>query len=113
MRRSGQAPPRSGKRYSAGELSVDADRHEVRFAGAVLRLKPREFDLLLLFVRNEGRVFTRDQLIESIWGFDYEGDPRTVDVHIRRLRRALGERASAPGYLQTVHGVGYKFSAPD
>jgi len=90
---------------------LDAQRREVTVGGRPIRLKPREFDLLLLFVRNEGRVFTRDQLIESIWGFDYDGDPRTVDVHIRRLRRALGERASAPGYLQTVHGVGYKFSA--
>jgi len=112
MRRSGQAPPRSGKRYATGELSVDADRREVRLAGAALRLKPREFDLLWLFVRNEGRVFTRDQLIESIWGFDYDGDPRTVDVHVRRLRRALGDSASTPRYLHTVHGLGYKFVAP-
>jgi two-component system, OmpR family, response regulator RegX3 len=111
MRRTGQAPPRAGKRYVAGELSVDAERREAALAGAPLRLKPREFDLLWLFVRNEGRVFTRDQLIESIWGFDYEGDPRTVDVHVRRLRRALGDSVAAPRYLHTVHGLGYKFAA--
>ncbi|HZV80292.1 MAG TPA: response regulator transcription factor [Candidatus Binatus sp.] len=111
MRRSGQAPPERGQSFTAGAITLDAQRREVTVGGRPIRLKPREFDLLLLFVRNEGRVFTRDQLIESIWGFDYDGDPRTVDVHIRRLRRALGERASAPGYLQTVHGVGYKFSA--
>ena len=112
MRRSGQAPPRRGKRHVAGDLSVDADRREVLLAGKPLRLKPREFDLLWLLVRNEGHVFTRDQLIESIWGFDYEGDPRTVDVHVRRLRRALGDSAGAPHYLHTVHGLGYKFAAP-
>ena len=112
MRRTGQAPPHAGKRYVAGELSVDADRREVTLAGTPLRLKPREFDVLWLFVRNEGRVFTRDQLIESVWGFDYEGDPRTVDVHVRRLRRALGDSAAAPRYLHTVHGLGYKFTAP-
>ncbi|MBV8281113.1 MAG: response regulator transcription factor [Candidatus Eremiobacteraeota bacterium] len=110
MRRAGQTPPARGQSYSAGPVTVDAGRHEVEIAGRSVRLKPREFDLLLLFVRNEGRVFTRDQLIETIWGFDYDGDPRTVDVHVRRLRRALGESASAPGHLRTVHGVGYKFT---
>ncbi|HEV2907945.1 MAG TPA: response regulator transcription factor [Candidatus Eremiobacteraceae bacterium] len=112
MRRTGQAPPSPGQRYTAGAVSLDADRREVAIDGKPVKLKPREFDLLWLLVRNQGRVFTRDQIIETIWGFDYEGDPRTVDVHIRRLRRALGERASAPAHLQTVHGVGYKFSAP-
>ncbi|MBV8171625.1 MAG: response regulator transcription factor [Candidatus Eremiobacteraeota bacterium] len=112
MRRAGQAPPERGQTVTIGDVSIDAQRREVSVAGRQIKLKPREFDLLLMFVRNEGRVFTRDQLIESIWGFDYEGDPRTVDVHIRRLRRALGESASALGHLQTVHGVGYKFSAP-
>jgi len=112
MRRSGQAPPEAGKRCVAGDVSLDAERREVHVAGNPVRLKPREFDLLWLFARNEGRVFTRDQLIEAIWGFDYEGDPRTVDVHVRRLRRALGDSAAAPRYLYTVHGLGYKFIAP-
>jgi len=62
--------------------------------------------------RNEGHVFTRDQLIEAVWGFDYEGDPRTVDVHVRRIRRAIGDSATQPRYLHTVHGLGYKLSAP-
>ena len=112
MRRSGQAPPEAGKRCVAGELSIDAERRELLVAGVPVRLKPREFDLLWLFARNEGRVFTRDQLIETIWGFDYDGDPRTVDVHVRRLRRALGDNAAVPRYLHTVHGLGYKFVAP-
>jgi DNA-binding response OmpR family regulator len=112
MRRSGQSPPQRGRCCSIGELVVDAERREVTLAGAAIALKPREFDLLWLLARNEGRVFTRDQLIETIWGFDYEGDPRTVDVHVRRLRKALGDDAAAPRYLYTVHGLGYKLKAP-
>ena len=91
---------------------MDAERREVTLAGAPIMLKPREFDLLWLLACNEGRVFTRDQLIETIWGFDYEGDTRTVDVHVRRLRRALGDDAAAPRYLYTVHGLGYKLKSP-
>lgn len=112
MRRSGQAPPARGRRHSAGLMTLDEDRREVTVEGRSIVLKPREFDLLALFVRNEGRVFTRDQIIETLWGFDYDGDPRTVDVHVRRLRRALGEGAAQARYLHTVHGVGYKFAAP-
>ena len=111
MRRSGQGPPDIRQRRTIGELCMDAERREVTLAGAPVQLKPREFDLLWLLVRNEGRVFTRDQLIEALWGFDYDGDPRTIDVHVRRLRRALGE-SSTPRYLHTVHGLGYKFTAP-
>src|SRR6202022_3165425 len=95
-----------------GEINVDAERREATVAGKTIRLKPREFDLLWLFVRNEGRVFTRDQLIEAVWGFDWEGDPRTVDVHVRRIRRAIDDNAEQPKYLHTVHGLGYKFVAP-
>jgi DNA-binding response OmpR family regulator len=112
MRRSGQAPPPAGKRRLIGELAIDAERREVHLAGVPVTLKPREFDLLWLLVRNEGRVFTRDQLIEAVWGFDFEGDPRTVDVHVRRLRRALGDDAAKPRYLHTLHGLGYKLAAP-
>ena len=112
MRRSGIAPPPAGQRRTIGEVSVDAECREASVAGKPIRLKPREFDVLWLLVRNEGRVFTRDQLIESIWGYDFEGDPRTVDVHIRRIRKAIGDNALQPRYLHTVHGLGYKFVAP-
>lgn len=112
MRRSGVAPPPQAQRRTVGEISVDADRREVIARGKEVHLKPREFDLLWLFARNEGHVFTRDQLIEAIWGFDFEGDPRTVDVHVRRIRRALNDPATEPQYLHTVHGLGYKFTAP-
>ncbi len=112
MRRSGIAPPPPAQQRLVGDISVDADRREVVADGKTVHLKPREFDLLWLFARNEGHVFTRDQLIEAVWGFDFEGDPRTVDVHVRRIRRAIGDPANRPRYLHTVHGLGYKFTAP-
>lgn len=112
MRRSGSSMPAATQRRMVGAICVDADRREVTAAGKAVRLKPREFDLLWLFARNEGHVFTRDQLIEAVWGYDFEGDPRTVDVHVRRIRRAIGDPASQSQYLHTVHGLGYKFTAP-
>jgi DNA-binding response OmpR family regulator len=112
LRRSRVDPPTPAKVRTIGDVCVDADRREVLVAGRAVRLKPREFDLLWLFARHEGHVFTRDQLIEAVWGFDFEGDPRTVDVHVRRIRRALGDPAARPRYLHTVFGLGYKFTAP-
>ena len=112
MRRSGMAPPPAGRARTVGGIDIDADRREVNVDGKRVPLKPREFDLLWLLVCNEGRVFTRDQLIEAVWGFDYEGDPRTVDVHVRRIRKAIGDDAAAPRYIHTVHGLGYKLTAP-
>jgi len=111
MRRAGSPPPEATHRRSAGDISVDVDRREVSVGGRPVKLKPREFDLLWLFIRNEGRVFTRGQLIKAVWGFDWEGDPRTVDVHVRRIRRALDDNAEAPRYVHTIHGLGYKFAA--
>ena len=111
LRRSGAPAPPPSQRRLAGALAVDADKREVRLDGCIIDLKPREFDVLWLFVRNDGRVFTRDQLIETLWGYDFDGDPRTVDVHIRRIRRAIGDRADRPRYLHTIHGVGYKFTS--
>ena len=108
---SGAPEPPPLQRRVAGDIAVDADKREVTVRGKRIDLKPREFDVLWLFVRNDGRVFTREQLIETLWGFDFEGDPRTVDVHIRRIRRALGDRADRPRYLHTIHGVGYKFTS--
>jgi DNA-binding response OmpR family regulator len=111
LRRSGAPSSPPVQRRVAGDLAVDAEKREVSLGGRKINLKPREFDVLWLFVRNDGRVFTRDQLIESLWGFDFDGDPRTVDVHIRRIRRAIGDRANRPRYLHTIHGVGYKFTS--
>ncbi len=110
LRRAGSEPAQPAKRRTIGEICIDADRREVTVRGTPVHLKPREFDLLWLFARNEGRVFTRDQLIQAVWGFDFDGDPRTVDVHVRRIRRALGDPADESRYVHTIHGLGYKFS---
>ena len=112
LRRAGVAPMEAAARRVVGPIAIDAQRREVSIDGKPVRLKPREFDVLWLLACNEGRVFTRDQLIETVWGFDFDGDPRTVDVHIRRIRRALGDDARSPRYLHTIHGLGYKLSTP-
>ena len=81
----------------------------MRKNGQVVELKPKEFDLLRLMATNPGKVFTRDFLLEQLWGYDYLGDTRTVDVHMRRLRQKIEDDPSNPRQLKTVHGIGYKF----
>jgi DNA-binding response OmpR family regulator len=87
-----------------GEVEVDLDRHEIRLAGDVVALTTREFDLLAYLADNEGLVLSRRQLLDGVWGADWVGDDRTVDVHVRQLRKKLG--AALP--LSTVWGVGYR-----
>ena len=90
-------------------LSINLVKHEVRKNGELVELKPKEFDLLRLMATNPGKVFTRDYLLEQLWGYDYLGDTRTVDVHMRRLRQKIADDPSCPKQLKTVHGIGYKF----
>lgn len=97
---------------SFGDLTVNQDRREVRVAGAEVELSALEFDILSALASSPGRVFSRRQLLERVWGYDFYGDERVVDVHIRNLRRALGDDADAPRWIGTVRGVGYKFVAP-
>jgi two-component system alkaline phosphatase synthesis response regulator PhoP len=94
---------------SFDDLTINLVKHEVRLKGAEVDLKPKEFDLLKLLATNPGKVFTRDFLLEQLWGYDYLGDTRTVDVHMRRLRQKIEEDPATPRYLKTVHGIGYKF----
>ncbi|MDQ7826278.1 MAG: response regulator transcription factor [Candidatus Eremiobacteraeota bacterium] len=91
------------------DLTLNLVKHEVRLKGNEVDLKPKEFDLLKLLATNPGKVFTRDFLLEQLWGYDYLGDTRTVDVHMRRLRQKIEEDAANPRFLKTVHGIGYKF----
>jgi two-component system alkaline phosphatase synthesis response regulator PhoP len=91
------------------ELSINLIKHEVRVSSKEVDLKPKEFDLLKLLSTNPGKVFTREFLLEQLWGYDYLGDTRTVDVHMRRLRQKIEKDASSPEFLKTVHGIGYKF----
>jgi DNA-binding response OmpR family regulator len=90
-------------------LTIDLGRRAVTVADAAVDLTTLEFDLLAALARQPGRVFSRRQLIEAIWGWDYFGDERVVDVHIRNLRKALGDDAGEPRFIGTVRGVGYKF----
>jgi two-component system OmpR family response regulator len=98
------------KLLRAGNLVIDLNRHEVTLQGSPLALKPKEFELLAFLVKNKGRAFSREQLLEEIWGYDYEGDTtRTVDVHIRWLREKIEPNPSHPVHLLTIRGIGYRF----
>ena len=97
------------RQLSAGDLTVDLDRREVRRRSEEITLPARLFDLLVYFMRNRGNVLTRDQLLEKVWGYDYEGDTRTIDVHIRWLRERIEDDPANPQLIQTVRGVGYRF----
>jgi two-component system OmpR family response regulator len=92
-----------------GELVIDFARHQVSRANSIIELSPKEFDLLAFLVKNREQVFSRDQLLEKVWGYDYAGDTRTVDVHIRWLRQKIESDPANPRHLLTVRGIGYKF----
>lgn len=94
-----------------GDLEIDLARYQVSLGGSILELTLKEFDLLAFLVMNQGRVFSRDHLLEKVWGYDYAGGTRTVDVHIRWLRRKIEVDPSSPKRLITVRGVGYKLEA--
>lgn len=92
----------------AGSLKVDIARRKVSVRGEDLALTAKEFDLLVFLLKNKGIVFNRDQLLEKVWGYDYAGDTRTVDVHIRWLRQKIEDDPDEPKVLVTVRGIGYK-----
>ncbi len=92
----------------AGPVRMDVERHVVTVDGVDTRLPLKEFELLEMFLRNPGRVLTRGQLIDRVWGSDYVGDTKTLDVHVKRLRAKLEPDPSDPKYLVTVRGLGYK-----
>jgi two-component system OmpR family response regulator len=91
-----------------GDLEIDIDRHQVFCRGSPLDLTPKEYDLLVFLAKNKGFVFSRDQLLEKVWGYDYSGDTRTVDVHIRWLRQKIETDPAHPRNLLTVRCAGYK-----
>ena len=94
---------------SGGPVRMDVGRHEVSVRGESVALPPKEFELLERFLRRRGRLLTREFLIDEVWGPDYFGDTRTLDVHVKRLRRKLEDDPHHPRYLLTVRGLGYKF----
>lgn len=95
----------------AGAVRMDVDRHLVTVDGAEVRLPLKEFELLEFFLRNTGRVLTRGQLIDRVWGADYVGDTKTLDVHVKRLRAKVEADPANPTRLTTVRGLGYKYDA--
>ena len=110
LRRRGSEPEEAAPAaLEAGPVRMDVDRHTVTVSGAQVSLPLKEFELLELLLRNAGRVLTRMQLIDRVWGSDYVGDTKTLDVHVKRLRAKIEPDPGAPRHLVTVRGLGYKF----
>ncbi len=110
-RKSDESPSRSEEtaQFVVGNVRLDPERYEVMVRGEVIELTPREFDLLHYLLKNMDRVVSRDQLLDRVWGYEYAGDTRLVDVHISHLRDKIEDDPKLPKYIKTVRGVGYKF----
>lgn len=110
LRRSAnQNTKEKANRITYGHITIDSDERNAYKDGELVEVTAREFDLIELLMRNPGRVYSRENLLDIIWGYDYQGDFRTVDVHIRRLREKLEIEPASPEYLMTKWGVGYYF----
>jgi len=96
--------------FKFGEITIDFEKHEVRRDGEKVDLTLKEFELLEILIKNKGRVMTRDFLLDKIWGYEYVGETRTVDVHVRHLRQKIEKDDKNPVYIQTIRGIGYKFN---
>ncbi|SDN55918.1 response regulator transcription factor [Alkalicoccus daliensis] len=117
LRRSHSAVPPVEKqeedaKLTIGKVEIFPDNYEVFLEGEALELTPKEFELLLYLVNNKGRVLTRDQLLNSVWNYDFVGDTRIVDVHISHLREKIEPNTKKPVYIKTVRGLGYKLEDP-
>lgn len=93
---------------TAGDIVIDQSRHEVTVQGTIIDLTYKEYELLSFLAKHRGRVYSRDELLDKVWGIDYVGETRTVDVHIRHLRQKLGENQNGDDYIETIRGRGYK-----
>jgi two-component system response regulator RegX3 len=109
LRRNGEQDELLPPTIEAGTVRIDIERHIVSVRGEHVTMPLKEFDLLEFLVRNSGRVLTRNQLIDRVWGADYVGDTKTLDVHIKRLRAKIEVDPSHPSHIHTVRGLGYKF----
>lgn len=99
--------------FSYGNLVVDFEKHEVSKNGERVDLTLKEFELLELLIKNKGKVLTRDSLLDKIWGYEYIGETRTVDVHIRHLRQKIEDDDKNPRYIETIRGIGYRFTSEE
>ncbi|MFM9048599.1 MAG: response regulator [Actinomycetota bacterium] len=111
LRRKGEPEDLLPSVIEVGPIRVDVDRHVVVVRGETVAMPLKEFDLLEILMRNAGRVLTRSQLIDRVWGSDYVGDTKTLDVHVKRLRAKIEADPTQPAILQTVRGLGYKIEA--
>lgn len=109
LRRTSQQEKTVDSILVSSDLSVDIIRHTVTKAGQLMELTAKEFDLLVMLMKNSGKVLTRDILLDKVWSVEYYGDTRTVDVHVRYLRQKIEDNPDEPVFIQTVRGVGYKF----
>ena len=109
LRRAPARPQEDSQVLVDGDLELNLTSHEVILRGDSLDLKPREFDLLALLMQNRGRIYTRNQILDQVWGYDFVGDMRTVDVHVRWLREKIEDDPGSPKRIITVRGVGYRF----
>ncbi len=107
-----EAADDGGEVLEVGDVRMDAERHEVMIRGEAVQLPLKEFELLEILLENAGRVLTRDTLIDRVWGTDYVGDTKTLDVHVKRLRSKVESDPSSPSRIVTIRGLGYKFDAP-
>ena len=109
LRRQGDVSNAPDGVISAGPVRIDTERHQVNINNELISLPLKEFELLEFLVRNSGRVLTRSQLIDRVWGSDYFGDTKTLDVHVKRLRAKVEKDPANPVFIQTIRGLGYKF----
>lgn len=109
----GSEPDQPNQTVIIGALTLDIDQNLVTKAGRPVDLRPKEYDLLVVMMSQPGHAFERGELLDAVWGVDWIGDTRTLDVHIRRLRQALEDDPSDPRYISTVRGRGYRFARPD
>ena len=109
LRRQGDVTNTAEGVITAGPVRIDVERHQVNINDQLVSLPLKEFELLEFLVRNSGRVLTRSQLIDRVWGSDYFGDTKTLDVHVKRLRAKIEKDPANPLFIQTIRGLGYKF----
>ena len=107
-----QAEEDSSERMVIGDLVVEPEKFEARLKGQLLEVTPKEFELLVFLVKHQGKVLTRDQLLNAVWNYDFAGDSRIVDVHVSHLREKIEEDTKQPRYIKTIRGIGYKFGDP-
>ncbi len=110
LRRANLSPSEESEILQHGDISIDCTRREVYKRGQLIEMPLKEFELLKLLIINKGKILSREILLEKVWGFDYYGETRTVDVHIRYLRQKIEDDDTNPTYIETIRGVGYRFS---